>query len=115
MKQVFVAQNPTEAHFVGGLLESRGIRAEVRGEGLWLARGEAPLTPETLPTVWALDDSQVAEALRIIEDYSSDRSNTESSVQSWLCPACGQALEPQFTACWNCGATGPGSGIDEAT
>jgi hypothetical protein len=71
MKQVFVARNPAEAHLVKGLLESRGIQAEVRGEALWGTRGEAPLTPDTQPTVWVLDDLQVPEAARIVKEYSS--------------------------------------------
>jgi hypothetical protein len=70
MKQVYVAPNPAEAHLVRGLLESRGIHAEVRGEALWGTRGETPLTPDTLPTVW-VDDNQAPEAARIVEDYSA--------------------------------------------
>ena len=69
MKQVFVARNPPEAHLVKGLLESRGIRAEVRGEALWGTRGEVPLTPDTLPTVW-VDDPRAPEAARIVEEYN---------------------------------------------
>lgn len=71
MKQVFVARNPAEAHIVKGLLESRGIPAEVHGESLWGTRGETPLTPDTAPSVWVLDDLQVPEAIRIVEEYSS--------------------------------------------
>jgi hypothetical protein len=71
MKQVFVARNPAEAHLVKGLLESRGIRAEVQGEALFGTRGETPLTPDTLPSVWILDDHQAAEAAGIVEEYSS--------------------------------------------
>ena len=70
MKQVFVARDPTEAHLVKGLLESRGVRAEVRGEALWGTRGETPLTAETLPTVW-VDDAHAPKAVRIVKEYSS--------------------------------------------
>ncbi|HKW13347.1 MAG TPA: DUF2007 domain-containing protein [Candidatus Krumholzibacteria bacterium] len=70
MKQVFVAQNPAEAHLVRGMLESNGIPAEVRGEALWGTRGETPLTPDTLPTVW-VDDPDATEAARIVKEYSS--------------------------------------------
>jgi hypothetical protein len=70
MKQVFVAQNPAEAHLVRGLLETRGIQAEVRGEELWGTRGETPLTFDTLPTVWVVDDLQVPEAMSALEEYS---------------------------------------------
>jgi hypothetical protein len=71
MKQVFVARNPTEAHLVKGMLEANGIRAEVRGEDLWGTRGETPLTPDTQPTVWVLDDRQAPEAARVVAEYSS--------------------------------------------
>jgi hypothetical protein len=70
VKQVFVARDPTEAYLVKGMLESRGIGAEVRGEGLWGTRGETPLTPDTLPTVWVLDDAHAPEAVRIVKEYS---------------------------------------------
>ena len=63
MKQVFVAQHPTEAHLVQGILEANGIAAEVHGESLFGARGEAPPTPDTLPTVWVLDDGQAVKCL----------------------------------------------------
>jgi hypothetical protein len=71
MKQVFVARNPTEAYLVKGMLEARGIPAEVRGEALWGTRGEIPLTPDSLPTVWVLDDLQAPEAVRAVKEYSS--------------------------------------------
>jgi predicted amidophosphoribosyltransferase len=25
---------------------------------------------------------------------------------TWTCPQCGEEIEPQFTACWNCGSEG---------
>jgi hypothetical protein len=71
MKQVFVARNPVEAHLVKGMLEARGIRAEVRGEALWGTRGETPLATDTLPSVWVFDDLQVPEATRVLAEYSS--------------------------------------------
>jgi Putative prokaryotic signal transducing protein len=71
MKKVYVAQNPAEAHLVKGMLESNGIRAEVQGEALWGTRGETPVTPETLPEVWVLDDDEEEEAVRLVEEYAS--------------------------------------------
>jgi hypothetical protein len=71
MKKVYVAQNPAEAHLVKGMLESNGIRAEVQGEALWGTRGETPVTPDTLPEVWVLDDDEEQEAVRLVEEYAS--------------------------------------------
>jgi hypothetical protein len=107
MKQVFVARTPTEAHLVKGVLETRGIRAEVRGEALWGTRGEIPLTPDTLPTVWVLDDLQAPEGVRIVKEYASSASASGLEAQGWRCPACGEQLEPQFSECWKCGASRP--------
>lgn len=49
MRQVFVAQHPTEAHFVKGLLEADGIPAEMHGEGLF-----GVLEPPRLKPDWTL-------------------------------------------------------------
>jgi len=94
---VFIAQHPTEAHLVVGLLASQGIAAEVRGEPLFSVRGEVPVTPSTLPTVWVLEDSQAEPALALIRDRAA------SAEQPWTCASCGETVEPQFSVCWKCG------------
>ena len=107
MKQVFVAQNPTEAHLVKGLLEANGIAAEVHGESLFSVRGETPVTPDTLPSVWVLDESEATGALLVLADYGRrDALATDRGI-AWVCPACGERIEPQFTECWNCAAARP--------
>jgi len=55
MIRVFTAQHPTQAHLMKGVLESRGIPSEVRGEDLFGARGEIPVW-EALPEIWVNDD-----------------------------------------------------------
>jgi len=107
MKKVFVAQHPTGAHLVKGVLEANGIDAEVRGEGVFGARGEAPATPDTLPTVWVLDDEDAPRALNVLAEYEPRTSTTENQGGEWTCPACSERVEPQFTECWHCGASRP--------
>jgi 4a-hydroxytetrahydrobiopterin dehydratase len=55
-RQVWRAEDPAHAHLLAGLLESRGIDAQVRGENLF--SGEGGLLPtEAGPTVWVpVDD-----------------------------------------------------------
>jgi hypothetical protein len=108
VKQVFVAQHPTEAHLVQGLLEANGIAAEVRGESLFGARGEAPLTADTLPSVWVLDDGQASSARAVLAAYESRDDPGASVGVLWGCPGCGEQIEPQFTECWRCGTERPG-------
>jgi hypothetical protein len=113
LKQVFVAQHPTEAHLVKGMLEANGIVAEVHGESLFSARGEAPLTPDTLPSVWVLDDDQTSKARVVLTEYGSQEDPGASRGVAWTCPACGEGIEFQFTECWHCGAARPSEKADE--
>jgi len=103
MIKVFIAQHPTEAHLVAGLLESGGISAEVQGEALFSARGEVPITSSTLPSVWVVDDSQADDALELIRSRRPDAMAAINAGQSWLCAGCGETIEAQFTTCWKCG------------
>lgn len=111
MKKVFVAQHPTEAHLVAGLLDSRGIPTEVRGEALFTTRGEVPVTQSTLPTVWVLDDGQADEALQILREEAPAGAGAD---HPWTCAGCGETIEAQFTTCWKCEAPRPGLSGDEA-
>ena len=110
MQQVFIAQHPTEAHFVRGLLEADGIHAEVRGETLFGARGEAPATPDTLPSVWVSNDDDAPRALLILADYGREQPPDAEHAGNWVCPGCAERVESQFTECWHCGASRPTEG-----
>jgi hypothetical protein len=106
MKQVYIADDPTEAHLVKGILEQYGITCEIRGEALWIARGQLPLTSETLPTIWIVDDSRYEEAKELTERFQNGTLTSKAS-GNWRCPVCGEEVEGQFTDCWQCGATRP--------
>jgi hypothetical protein len=112
-KQVFVAQHPTEAHMVRGVLEANGITAEVHGESLFSVRGEAPATPDTLPTVWVLDESESTRALNVLAEYERRESPATRQDAAWMCHACGEQVESQFTECWHCGAARPSTTTDQ--
>ncbi|MCP4611540.1 MAG: hypothetical protein GY845_22745 [Planctomycetes bacterium] len=106
MKQVYIADDPTEAHLVKGILEQYGISCEIRGEALWIARGQLPLTSETLPTIWIADDNRYEEAAELAERFK-DGTLTEKGGANWKCHECGEEVEGQFTECWQCGANRP--------
>lgn len=103
MKLVFTAKHPTEAHLVRGLLESEGIRAEVRGDQLYGAFGEIPV----LPTVWILDAAAGADAARLVVEFLRGTPAHRHRHEHWTCASCNETLEGQFTECWNCGAARP--------
>lgn len=96
----------TEAHFVKGVLESHELSAAVRGEDLWSTRAGVPFVG-AWPTVWVLDDSLEVEARAVIREYEANAPQVHETGTGWRCPKCGAELEPQFTACWACGAERP--------
>jgi hypothetical protein len=73
MTKVLTANHPTEAHLAAGFLESHGITAEVRGAALFSARGEVPVTPDTLPSVWVASDADAARARQLLDDAGTTR------------------------------------------
>ncbi len=106
MTKVFVAQHPTEAHLVKGMLETNGIAAIVRGESLFGARGEAPVTADTLPSVWVSDDNDAPAALEILAQYGP-KATAANLGRPWSCPSCREQIESQFSECWKCGTPRP--------
>ena len=108
MTKVFVAQHPTEAHFVKALLESRGISSEVRGESRFGLRGQIPFE-DTFPEIWLYNDDQAGEALEILgklSTTSASRAGTDQG-EPWKCSKCGETIEAQFSNCWKCNADKP--------
>ncbi|MHC4532987.1 MAG: transglutaminase domain-containing protein [Planctomycetota bacterium] len=106
MKQVYIADDPTEAHLVKGILGQYGISCEIRGEALWIARGGLPLTSEALPTIWISDDNRYEEAKELTERFQNGTLTSKAGA-NWKCSECGEEVEGQFTECWQCGANQP--------
>lgn len=104
MKQVYSALHPTEAYFVKGILETRGISCQVRGDILFGARGEIPLTQETAPSVWIEEEDRYSEAKKIVREYEAAIAGKGKKKGSWTCTSCGEVSEGQFTHCWKCGS-----------
>jgi len=101
VKRVFSSFDLLAAHHARNLLESQGIRAEVRNERLASAMGELP-PAECLAEVWVADPGEAASAERLL------REGVPVTGAPWRCAGCGERLEPQFAQCWRCGATREG-------
>ncbi len=100
MKEVRTFKTITEAYFVAGLLDSQGIQCEVR-EGALEAAGKGEAGQPFFPSVWVLQDEELAEALKILDEHPRTRE------AGWSCPKCGSENEAQFDACWSCDADRP--------
>ncbi len=110
MQNVYTARDGMEAHYVRGLLEQAGVNALVLGESLGAARGDLPMTQQTLPSVWVSDD-EIEPAMKVVNAYltttDQDGNGTlfePAAGEPWTCESCGEQVEGQFAVCWNCGA-----------
>ena len=104
MKKVYIASNPVYAHLLKGILEGDNIQSIVQGEFLWNVRGEVPITPETSPSVWVIDEADYDRAMEIIKIFQVEENNSEHETLEWKCNKCGESNEGQFSECWQCGA-----------
>ena len=83
-------------------LRAAGIRCELRNTTLSGAIGEIPFL-ECAPQLWIERDADESRALEILQATAA----TGTWDRSWHCTACGETSEPQFGACWQCGAARP--------
>jgi hypothetical protein len=97
MKRVYRAASLIQVAHARNLLVTAGIECEIRNQYLAGAMGELPLL-ETWPEVLVQDDDE-ARSLQILE-----RAAAPAKGEPWVCDACGERLEPQFTTCWRCGS-----------
>jgi hypothetical protein len=88
------------AHFANALAAA-GIRCEVRNTTLAGAIGDIPWL-ECAPQLWLLDDLDEGRARELLADLQRDVAGAP-----WRCAACAEQIEPQFGACWKCGAARP--------
>ena len=102
MTKLYTAAHPVDAHLLRAAMESAGIEAEVRGDFLFSVRGYAPVTTETLPTVWIVHDTDLDAATAIVREF--EQRPARGPVRTWLCAACGEVNEETFDVCWKCGA-----------
>ncbi len=83
-------------------LEDHGIRCTVRNE--YLSGGAGDLPPNELwPELWITDERDIEPARRLLQALTEP----VAGAAPWRCPGCGEALEGQFSHCWNCGAERP--------
>ncbi len=99
------------------LLEEAGVESFLRDEVM--GRIDAPaLAPGAIGAVKLVVAREHAEkAEQILRDFGGEGGVTDgpreagepapAGLDAWTCPGCGQEVEGQFDACWNCGAPRP--------
>ncbi len=98
LTKLFTSPTVAEVGLLQGLLEQNGIRCVMRNEQTAMASGAIPFT-DTWPELWVLNEADTAKAQELLNQWQSA---STSSSEPWTCPNCGEEVEGQFTACWNC-------------
>lgn len=98
MQRLFRNSMMSEIGLVRGLLERAGIKVLVKNERLAGALGDIPFL-ECEPELWVLHDEDLPAAKRILAEHQAPA----SAASQWRCTHCGELIDGQFAACWQCG------------
>lgn len=101
LELVYSSPNALLVNHVRNLLAAAGVEVEMRNQYLGGGAGELPPT-EAWPELW-VEKSELERARRVVEEFEGEAVQTPS----WRCPGCGERVEGQFTACWNCNTPRP--------
>ena len=84
-------------HWVN-LLRQAGIACRLTGVHLHAVAGEIPVD-QCGPDLWLENAEDKDAAMEIIDGWA----DASPHGPAWVCPVCGEGLEPQFSECWQCG------------
>jgi hypothetical protein len=102
LRKVHTAESIIEIAHLRNVLEQAGIACYVRNERLGGALGDIPFI-ECWPELWVLRNGDVLAARGLIDTVRMASPPTPD----WVCRECGERVEGQFDACWQCAATAP--------
>jgi hypothetical protein len=101
MKLLARADHLVQATIWAESLRAAGIRCLLRNTTLSGAIGEIPFL-ECAPQLWIEHDADEPRAREILQQLRHPEQGPH-----WRCVRCGEWSEPQFGACWQCGAARP--------
>lgn len=101
MRLVFEHIDFTVVGHMRSILESEGIRTDLRNAGSAGLAGEVPYT-QVYPELWVLDNADQDRARAIIRAYRESEASAPPP-PAWTCPSCGESVDGVFAECWNCG------------
>ena len=102
MTPLLASLNALEIHHLKNVLEADGIRCWIRNELLSRLAGEVPFT-ECAMELHVVDEADRARAEALLAVWR----HPPPPGAAWTCAGCGERIEGQFGACWQCGALRP--------
>lgn len=106
MKRIYSSHDGLFVEYLQRMLEDEGITTMQRNQYLSGGVGELPPN-ECWPELWIANDTDFSQAQALVE---ASVKNLDDTRKDWTCPACGEQIEGQFDACWNCGFSGDSAG-----
>lgn len=101
MKSVYSTQDLLILGHLRNLLVNEGIRCDVRTPFLGAAKGDIPVT-DCWSRLVIFDDEDAERARHVIDAALAPGARPEAI---WNCAKCGESVEGQFDACWQCGSS----------
>ncbi|NKF51126.1 DUF2007 domain-containing protein [Shewanella sp. WXL01] len=97
-KVLLTGGNLLQAHTWKGLLETRGIAVELKGEALLGGVGELPVDMQNVE-LW-VEAAHLEAAQSLLENHQVER-------PQWKCVQCQELNQGNFELCWQCSAPKP--------
>ena len=102
MKKVYEHPDFPMVGHLQSILESEGIRTDVRNEGGSSLAGEVPFT-QVFPELWVVETKDIERAKGIIANYQAPESAASADLKDWICSNCKKTVDGGYAECWNCG------------
>jgi hypothetical protein len=96
MRILFSSPQTQDVELLRNALNEAGIPCEVRNENAYAFFPGAEFYPE----LWVLNESDFPKASELRDALLR---SAPSPAKSWICRACGEESEGQFSSCWRCG------------
>ena len=104
VKSVYTTPDVLMLGHLRNLLANEEIDCEVRTPFLAAAQGELPVL-DCWSELRIRNDADLEKALGVIRKALAPLAEARGS---WTCARCGEAVEDQFEACWQCESARPG-------
>jgi Putative prokaryotic signal transducing protein len=98
MKPLISSLNALEIHHLKNVLAANGIQCWIKNELLSRLAGEIPFT-ECALELHLVHEEDRWRAERLLAAWR----RPPPAAAPWICAACGERIEGQFSECWNCG------------
>ncbi len=96
MHKIFSSPDDVEVELIKNMLADADVPCEVRNGEVSRVVPAPPFYEE----LWVSDEDHA----RAVELLDSWKSAAAARPEAWVCPACGERIEGQFSTCWKCGA-----------